>query len=101
AITLPSCIRTQPRPSFEASQYTVNLLFWSGRVRTGAIVNLFFSSSKAIWRSSVHMKSTHFSSKEANGFAILEKFSMNLQYYPAKPKNDRISFTDCGVFHSS
>ena len=40
-------VLTQPRPSFEASQYTVNLFVWSGRVRTGAVVNLFFSSSKA------------------------------------------------------
>jgi hypothetical protein len=38
-MTLPSCIRTQPNPIFDASQNTSKGFSMSGCARTGAVVN--------------------------------------------------------------
>jgi hypothetical protein len=54
-MTLPSYIRTQPNPIFDASQNTLKGFSMSGCARTGAVVNSFRKVWKVVSHSSVHM----------------------------------------------
>jgi hypothetical protein len=51
----------------------------SGLLSTRASDNLTFNSSSACWHVSVHTNSISLLSKENNGWAICEIFSMNLR----------------------
>jgi hypothetical protein len=53
ATTFPSCMRTHPNPCREASQYTTKSHWISGKVSTGAVVNLLFNSWKLFSHDSV------------------------------------------------
>jgi hypothetical protein len=58
--------------------YNVEFLVKSGKVNTGAVVNLFFSSLKLAWHLSDHINLAFFSNRAVIGLASLENPSINL-----------------------
>ena len=75
-MTFPRCMRTQPKPWLEASQYTTKSSWPSSKVKTGALHNLSFKVSKACFCLSPHSNGLPFCVKAVKGTAILEKFEM-------------------------
>jgi hypothetical protein len=72
-MTHPSCMRTQPKPVFDASQNTSKGFSISGCAKTGAVVSNFCKIWKAASHSSVQANFLSFYNKLVIGLTILEK----------------------------
>ena len=69
--------RTAPNPVSEASVYTINGLLKSGYCKIGAVINHFFSYSKAVCCLVIQLKGVSFFNNSIIGLAIWEKSFIN------------------------
>ena len=69
--------RTAPNPVPEVSVYTINGLLKSGYCKIGAVINRFFSWSKAVCCLVVQLKGVSFFNNSVIGLAMREKSFMN------------------------
>jgi hypothetical protein len=72
-MTQLSCIKTQPSPVPEASQYTSKGLLLSGCANTGAVVGCCLNAWKASSHFRLQTNLASFFSSSVMGFAIREK----------------------------
>jgi len=61
-----------PKPSFDTSIYNMNGLLKSGWAKTGTVLIIYLSLSKACCCSDPHSKDTSFANRFVIGVAIIE-----------------------------